>query len=53
MKLMIDGRWRCDVAPAASGQSDPIETGSFRGFITGDGASGFPAEPGRYHLYAS
>src|SRR5580700_141491 len=27
--------------------------GTFTGRITGDGSSGFPAEPGRYQLYAS
>ncbi|GKS56736.1 glutathione-dependent reductase [Nitrospira sp.] len=26
---------------------------AFRGWITTDGKSGFPAEPGRYHLYVS
>jgi glutathionyl-hydroquinone reductase len=25
----------------------------FRGWVTADGSSGFPAEPGRYHLYVS
>ena len=26
---------------------------AFRQFVTADGSSGFPAEPGRYHLYVS
>ncbi|HEV7899874.1 MAG TPA: glutathione S-transferase C-terminal domain-containing protein [Planosporangium sp.] len=26
---------------------------AFRGRVTADGSSGFPAEPGRYHLYAA
>jgi putative glutathione S-transferase len=26
---------------------------AFRGWVTADGRSGFPAEPGRYHLYVS
>jgi putative glutathione S-transferase len=26
---------------------------AFRGWVTGDGRSGFPAAPGRYHLYVS
>jgi len=30
-----------------------IHVGSFRDRITSDGSSGFPAEPGRYHLYVS
>jgi len=53
MKLMIDGIWRGDVALTASEKSHPIETGSFRGRVTVDGSSGFVAEAGRYHLYAS
>lgn len=53
MKLMIDGVWRADVAPAAPGQALPIKAGSFSGRITSDGSSGFVAETGRYHLYAS
>lgn len=53
MKLMIDGVWRGDVTLAVKGQSHPIETGSFRSRVTADGSSGFPAEPGRYHLYVS
>ncbi len=38
--------------PAADGgfQRSPYP---FRGRITADGVSGFPAEPGRYHLYIS
>jgi putative glutathione S-transferase len=53
MKLMIEGVWRGDVAPATGRQSHPIETGDFRGRVTADGSSGITAEPGRYHLYAS
>ena len=25
----------------------------FRGWVTADGSSGFPAAPGRYHLYVA
>jgi putative glutathione S-transferase len=53
MKLMFDGIWRGDVAPAVNAPSNPIEAGSFRGCLSADGSSGFAAEPGRYHLYAS
>ena len=28
-------------------------TSKFRNWITADGSSDFPAEPGRYHLYVS
>jgi len=49
-----NGRW-------TSGWSDTRATGgefvrrdsTFRSWITADGSSGFPAEPGRYHLYVS
>jgi glutathionyl-hydroquinone reductase len=29
------------------------QTSAFRRWVTADGSSGFPAEPGRYHLYVS
>src|SRR5215218_6762984 len=54
MKLMINGIWRGDVEPSLA--LDPqrvIHAGLFRDRITADGSSGFPPEPGRYHLYAS
>jgi putative glutathione S-transferase len=49
-----NGRW-------TSGWSDTRATGgefvrrdsTFHSWITADGSSGFPAEPGRYHLYVS
>ena len=46
------GAYRADARPAADGgfQRSPYV---FRGRITADGSSGFPAEPGRYHLYIS
>jgi glutathionyl-hydroquinone reductase len=52
MKLMIDGVWHADVV-AAAGEASPIELGRFLGRVTADGSSGFAAEAGRYHLYAS
>jgi putative glutathione S-transferase len=54
MKLMIDGIWRGDVDPTPELEARRmIHVGSFRDRITPDGSSGFPAEPGRYHLYVS
>jgi glutathionyl-hydroquinone reductase len=54
MKLMINGVWRGDVeAPAALGALSMIHAGAFRDCVTAAGSSGFPAEQGRYHLYAS
>ena len=52
MKLMIDGVWRGDIEPPP-GLEAMIHEGRFRQTITSDGASPFPAEPGRYHLYVS
>jgi putative glutathione S-transferase len=54
MKLMINGTWCGDVdtTPALDAQR-MIHAGLFRGRITADGSSGFPAEAGRYHLYVS
>ncbi|MDE0703267.1 MAG: glutathione S-transferase family protein [Rhodospirillaceae bacterium] len=54
MGVMIDGVWHKDerTAFAADGSFQRATT-SFRDFVTADGSSGFPAEPGRYHLYVS
>ncbi len=52
---LINGHWSARSEPAttdASGQFVRRET-TFRSWITPDGASGFAAEPGRYHLYVS
>lgn len=54
MGLLINGRWQ-------PGWYDTYKTGGrfvredarFRGRITADGASGYKAEAGRYHLYVS
>lgn len=54
MGLLIDGRWDAEATMI------PLEAGryvraasSFREWVTADGASGFPAVPGRYHLYVA
>lgn len=49
MKLLIDGVWQTDVRL----EGDSIQTGSFRSQVSASGASEFPAEPDRYHLYVS
>ncbi len=52
MGMLVDGRWQ-DIGRNAR-QGDFVRRDSaFRRFVTADGASGFPAEPGRYHLYVS
>lgn len=52
MGLLVNGVWHSDEPPPvrADGRYVRVES-QFRHWITADGASGFPAEPGRYHLY--
>ena len=50
MKLLINGIWHSN---ALLQESDSIEKGTFRSFVSADGSSGFKAEPSRYHLYVS
>jgi putative glutathione S-transferase len=54
MKLMVDGTWRGEVAPTPELDTQRmIHAGRFRDRIVSDGASKFPAEAARYHLYVS
>lgn len=43
----VHGEYRINRSP-----DDPRPLYRFTGRITADGSSGFPAEPGRYHIYA-
>lgn len=54
MGMLIEGKWMTDPPPRrdANGRFLRSET-VFRDWITADGATGFKAEPGRYHLYVS
>ncbi len=53
MGRLVDGRWSADdIGTDASGRFVRRPT-QFRAEVTADGASGFRAEPGRYHLYVS
>jgi putative glutathione S-transferase len=55
MGVLIDGVWREAELPqefAASGEFRRVES-RFRERVSADGATGFKAEPGRYHLYAA
>ena len=54
MGLLIDGVWHDQWYDTAKtgGRFVRGESG-FRDWVTADGASGFKAEPGRYHLYVS
>jgi glutathionyl-hydroquinone reductase len=54
MGLLVGGVWQDQWYDTAStGGRFQRQQSQFRHWITVDGASGFPAEPGRYHLYVS
>ncbi len=49
--MMVDGEWKTeDDIPRENGRFRRSTT-SFRGWVSSDGSTGFPAEAGRYHLY--
>jgi glutathionyl-hydroquinone reductase len=51
--IMIEGKWTANWnARAQKGAYNPTPT-TFRNHVSADGSSGFKAETGRYHLYAS
>ena len=52
MKALVNGVWRTDAQDTPAFREAAARSG-FRHRITADGSSGFPAEPGRYHLYVS
>ncbi|MFQ6022188.1 MAG: glutathione S-transferase family protein [Acidiferrobacterales bacterium] len=53
MGLLINGKWSTDrYTSDEHGRFVRAET-QFRNWVTADGASGFKAEPDRYHLYVS
>ena len=52
MGMLIDGRWQ-DVDRATRAGAFVRRDSAFRHIISADGGAGFPAEPGRYHLYVS
>lgn len=54
MGQLIEGKWHDDWydTEKSGGRFVRAESG-FRGWVTSDGSSGFKAEAGRYHLYAS
>jgi putative glutathione S-transferase len=54
MGQLLDGKWTDeDVRPTGKdGSFQRVESG-FRDTVTADGASGFKAEPGRYHLFVA
>ncbi len=54
MGLLVDGVWRTDTTDRRhrDGRFRRADA-QFRDWVTADGASGFKAEPGRYHLYVA
>ncbi len=52
MGILVDGRWTRETQDTSSGRFVRPES-RFRAHVTADGASGFKAEAGRYHLYVS
>jgi putative glutathione S-transferase len=55
MGVLIDGVWRDEELPQETGREGDFRRAEsrFRDRITADGASGFKAEAGRYHLYVA
>lgn len=54
MGILIEGKWHDDwYDTRASGGAFVRPDAAFRSRVTADGSSGFPAAPGRYHLYVS
>ena len=53
MGVLVNGKWRTgDLNSDERGTFRRVET-RFRDRVTADGAGGYKAEPGRYHLYVS
>jgi putative glutathione S-transferase len=51
--MLVNGEWKTERQwKNTDGRFVRSET-SFRDWISADGSSGFPAEPGRYHLYVA
>lgn len=53
MGILVDGQWRDEDLAAEIGKDGAFQRidSRFRDRVTADGASGFKAETGRYHLY--
>ncbi len=53
MGKLVDGKWTDQKVPTNDKGHFVREDTKFRGCISADGSSGYRAEAGRYHLYAS
>src|SRR5688572_7518419 len=49
-----EGKWHLGWYDTRTTRGEFVRTSAaFRNLVTADGSSGYPAEPGRYHLYVS
>lgn len=54
MGLLVEGKWTTEEMNRFAPDGKYVRAASnFRERVTADGSSGFPAEPGRYHLFTS
>ena len=55
MGMLVEGEWLADDERYRRSNDGAFvrPASAFRGFVTADGSSGFPAENRRYHLYAA
>ena len=53
MGVLVEGEWKTDGLPRNRDGRFVRSAATFRGRVTADGSSGYPAEAGRYHLYVS
>jgi putative glutathione S-transferase len=53
MGMLVDGQWIDNEEAYRRGGAFVRAAAAFRSFVTTDGASRFPAEAGRYHLYVA
>ena len=55
MGMLVDGEWLADDERHRRSNDGAFvrPASAFRGFVTADRSSGFPAEDRRYHLYAA
>jgi len=51
--MLVEGKWVNEEKDRDSQGNFKRTPTKFRNWISADGSSGFPAEPGRYHLYVS
>ncbi len=53
MGVLVEGKWRTEGFKTDERGAFRRAQTQFRDWVSADGATGFKAEPGRYHLYIS